>query len=51
MIAVSFVIYLTKGNFENKLQYIVYSLYVGGVVWTIIDFKKSSKLHLTYQTN
>ena len=41
MIAVSFVIYLTKGNFENKLQYIVYSLYVGGVVWTIIDFKKN----------
>ncbi len=40
MIVVSFVIYLTKGNFENKLQYIVYSLYVGGIVWTMIDFKK-----------
>ena len=42
MILVSIVIYYTKGNFQNKLQYITYSIYVAGIVWTLIEFSKSN---------
>jgi hypothetical protein len=41
MILVSVIIYYTKGNFENKLQYITYSIYVAGIVWTLIEFSRS----------
>ena len=40
MIMVSVIIYYTKGNFENKLQYITYSIYVAGIVWALIEFSK-----------
>lgn len=40
MILVSVIIYYIKGNFENKLQYITYSIYVSGIVWTLITFSK-----------
>ena len=42
MIAVSIGIYYFKGNFENNLQYIAYFMYVAGIIWTLIDFKKHS---------
>lgn len=42
MIAMSFVIYHTKGGFDNKLQYVTYSLYLLGVVWTLYDFSKQA---------
>lgn len=42
MILISVLIYYTKGNFQNKLQYITYSVYVAGIVWTLIEFSKSS---------
>lgn len=41
MILVSVIIYYTKGNFENKLQYITYSIYVAGIIWTLIEFSRS----------
>lgn len=42
MIAMSFVIYHTKGGFDNKLQYVTYSIYLLGVVWTLYDFSKQA---------
>jgi hypothetical protein len=38
MILISIVIFLVKGNFQNSLQYITYSVYVAGIVWTLLDF-------------
>ena len=42
MIAVSFAIYYAKGGFDNYLQYIVYSIYVAGILWTLFIFKKKT---------
>jgi Protein of unknown function (DUF4199) len=42
MILISIGIYFYKGNFENKLQYITYFVYIAGIVWTLIAFKRSS---------
>jgi len=42
MIVVSILIYLAKGNFDGNLQYIVYGLYVVGIVWTLFDFRKNA---------
>lgn len=42
MIANSFLIFRIKGNFDNKLQYITYSLYVAGIIWTLYDFSRSA---------
>lgn len=42
MIANSFLIYNIKGNFDNKLQYITYCLYVAGVIWTLLEFSKTT---------
>ena len=40
MIAMSFLIYYLKGNFDNKLQYITYTIYLLGIVWAVYDFSK-----------
>ncbi|MEP7111263.1 MAG: DUF4199 domain-containing protein [Ferruginibacter sp.] len=40
MILVSIIIYYIKGNFENRLQYITYSIYVAGILWTLLEFHK-----------
>ena len=40
MILVSIIIYYTKGNFENKLQYVTYSIYTAGIAWTLFEFSK-----------
>ena len=42
MIFVSVIIYYTKGNFQNKLQYITYAVYVAGIAWTLTEFSKSA---------
>jgi len=42
MILVSVAIYYTKGNFQNKLQYITYSIYVAGIVWTLLEYAKTT---------
>lgn len=41
MIACSIAIFFVKGNFQNSLQYITYCLYVAGILWTLISFKKN----------
>ena len=40
MIATSFIIHAVKGNFDNSLQYITYSLYVAGIIWTLLSFER-----------
>src|SRR5664279_743680 len=40
MILVSVIIYYTKGNFENELQYVTYSIYAAGITWTLFEFSK-----------
>ncbi|MES2850084.1 MAG: DUF4199 domain-containing protein [Bacteroidota bacterium] len=42
MIVNSFLIYNIRGSFTNNLQYITYSLYVAGILWTLIDFSKAA---------
>lgn len=42
MIICSILIFLAKGSFQNNLQYITYLLYVGGIIWTLLDFRKES---------
>ncbi len=40
MILISVGIYFTMGNFQNKLQYITYSVYVAGIIWTLLEYAK-----------
>jgi hypothetical protein len=48
MIIVSVLIYYTKGNFENKLQYITYSIYVAGVIWALLAHSKDPAAKHTF---
>lgn len=43
MIAVSLLIYLAKKSFDNGLQYITYSVYVAGIIWTLLSFKTAAE--------
>ena len=49
MIVMSVCIYLTRKNFENGLQYIVYSTYVAGILWTLFTFKKETGGNATFK--
>jgi len=42
MILFSVAIYILKKDFENSLQYITYAMYVAGVLWTLLSFKKET---------
>ena len=42
MIVMSVCIFWAKQSFENGLQYIVYSTYVAGILWTLVDFKRQT---------
>lgn len=42
MIVISFIIYYTKGNFDNSLQYITYCTYVAGIIWAMLGFAKQN---------
>lgn len=41
MVATSLLIYFSRGNFDNQLQYITYFLYLAGIVWAVWDFSKN----------
>jgi hypothetical protein len=43
MIAMSVGIYSAKNGFDNGLQYIVYTTYVAGILWTLFTFKKETR--------
>lgn len=49
MILVSIGIYFYRGSFENNLQYITYALYIAGITWTLLDFRKSGAQPLTFK--
>lgn len=40
MVIMSFIIYALKGSFDNALQYITYSIYVAGIIWTVLVFER-----------
>jgi uncharacterized protein DUF4199 len=40
MILVSVIIFYTKGNFQNSLQYITYTIYVAGIIWTLWEHSR-----------
>ncbi len=41
MIIMSFIIYSLKGGFDNPLQYVTYSMYVAGIIWTLLVFHRT----------
>jgi len=49
MIIISVCIYLFKKNFDNGLQYIVYTTYVAGILWTLFTFKKQTGNTATFK--
>ena len=40
MIITSLCIYISQKSFDNGLQYVVYTTYVAGILWTLFTFKK-----------
>jgi Protein of unknown function (DUF4199) len=42
MILISIGIFFVKKNFENNLQYITYTVYVAGILWTLFTFKQET---------
>ena len=42
MVLISILIFVAEGNFENNLQYITYSVYVGGILWTLMAFHNNA---------
>lgn len=40
MVLISICIYLLKGNFQNSLQYITYTVYIAGIIWTLLTYSK-----------
>ena len=49
MILTSLGIYAAKQNFDNGLQYIVYTTYVAGILWTLFTFKKEKGNNATFK--
>lgn len=42
MILISVAIYLAKKSYDNNLQYITYTVYIAGVIWTLVTFKQEA---------
>src|ERR1043165_7134833 len=49
MIVISICIYFAKKGFDNSLQYITYTTYVAGIIWTLITFKKETGNTATFK--
>lgn len=49
MIAISMGIYYYKGNFENSLQYITYTVYVAGIIWALINYSHKADGSKTFK--
>lgn len=49
MVIISIGIYIVKKGFDNALQYITYSTYVAGILWTIITLKKETGNTATFK--
>ena len=50
MILISIGIYFYRGSFENKLQYITYFVYIAGIIWTLMGYKKSDATAKTFKS-
>ncbi|MEI7736929.1 MAG: DUF4199 domain-containing protein [Ferruginibacter sp.] len=50
MILISIAIYLAKKSYDNNLQYITYTVYIAGIIWTLVDFKKLTDGPVTFKT-
>lgn len=49
MVIISLLIYQAKNGFDNGLQYITYTVYVAGIVWTLVYFHKASSQEKTFK--
>ena len=49
MTLISIGIFFYHGNFENKLQYITYFVYIAGIVWALIGYKQSDAEAKTFK--
>lgn len=49
IVIISIAIYLAKGDFDNKLQYISYAVYVAAILWALYDFKNSSAVNKSFK--
>ena len=49
MILISIAIYMAKKSFDNGLQYITYTVYIAGVLWTLFTFKKETGANSTFK--
>ncbi|MFZ1785711.1 MAG: DUF4199 domain-containing protein [Ferruginibacter sp.] len=43
MIVLSLVIFYSGQPFDSPLQYLIYAVYAGGIIWTIYDFSKTEE--------
>lgn len=43
MIGLSLIFFYTGQPFESPLQYLIYIVYAGGIVWTIYEFSRSEE--------
>lgn len=41
MVAVSLILFYTKQSFDSPLQYSIYAIYLGGIIWTLYSFSES----------
>ena len=48
MIGISLLIYYIEGNFQNGLQYITYTAYVAGIIWTLWAYSKTPGVQHTF---
>jgi uncharacterized protein YozE (UPF0346 family) len=43
MIGMSLAIYYSGQPFDSPLQYLIYAVYAGGIIWTLFEFSKSEE--------
>ena len=43
MICLSLVFYYSGQPFDSPLQYLIYVIYAGGIIWTVYEFSKSEE--------
>jgi hypothetical protein len=43
MVGMSLAIYYSGQPFDSPLQYIIYAVYAGGIIWTLYEFSKSEE--------
>ena len=48
MIATSLIIYFTKASTNSAVGYLIYALYAGGILWTLMEFAKTQEDPLTF---